>query len=213
LIGFDLNNGLVKIVVTESGDGDFARPAPAMVQGVMGCLGGRELVTVRQVHGSRVVEANEALAGDTEADALLVAPGSGLVGGVRTADCVPVVIADSKNRVVVAHAGWRGLVAGVLENSARVLGDGKVAFIGPHIKTCCYEFLGKDRAVIKQRFGGNVFKGDYLDLSEIVRQELHRNGVALVQGLDECTGCSSRFFSHRKNKDQSRILTAAIGIR
>lgn len=107
-----------------------------------------KLFVVEQVHGRAVVtlsgtEAPEAVRA-MKADAL-VTRAPGLVLGVRTADCVPILMADPEGRVAAVHAGWRGTAAGVVSaaiNALVELGakpDGIVAAIGPAICARCFE--------------------------------------------------------------------------
>ncbi|MDP9000880.1 MAG: polyphenol oxidase family protein, partial [Myxococcota bacterium] len=113
-------------------------------------LGTTEVIQSKQVHGSRVVEA-DAPPG-TEADAIVArstraAPQAIIAVGVRVADCVPVLIAAAKSGDVAAvHAGWRGVVAEVVPAAVKALGGGPVfAAIGPCIGACCFE-VGSDVA-------------------------------------------------------------------
>jgi YfiH family protein len=108
------------------------------------------LARARQVHGTTVVTDTTCTPGLPEADILI---GTELSGGVavQSADCVPILMADPRGRVVAAvHAGWRGLVAGApraavaaLADAARVRPDEMLAAVGPSIGPCCYE-VGPD---------------------------------------------------------------------
>jgi copper oxidase (laccase) domain-containing protein len=109
---------------------------------------GAAIVQVKQVHGAAVVEAREAAG--CEADAIVARAGARPVAvGVRTADCVPVLVADRVTGDVAAiHAGWRGVVRGVVPASLARLGGRSgdcLAAIGPCIGPCCFE-VGQDVA-------------------------------------------------------------------
>ncbi len=170
------------------------------------------LVSVKQVHGDVVVEAAQVRAG-TEADAVWTdAPGTAV--GVRTADCLPILIEDPRGRVAAVHAGWRGVIAeitartieGLVARGARVA-ELRVA-IGPCIQRCCFEVDGD----LPERFAGAF--GDavvlaaqggakpHLDLPRAVVTTLARLGVpaAHVAVLPQCTRCDARFFSHRRDR-------------
>lgn len=108
------------------------------------------LFQTRQVHGRALVvaEGEPASFAEREADALVGEPGSGHAVAVRVADCVPVLLADAATgRVAAVHAGWRGVVAGVIGAAVERLGGGRglVAAIGPCIGPCCFE-VGADVA-------------------------------------------------------------------
>ncbi len=167
---------------------------------------------LRQVHGARVVVVDEpgAHAG-AEADAAVTAV-PGAVLAVHTADCVPVaLVADGV--VGVAHAGWRGLVAGVLEATVAAmggLGAGPVtAVVGPHARARCYEFGAGDLDVVAARLGDRVrattgWGTPALDLLAGVRQALEPLGV-VVRDHGGCTVCEpGTRFSHRARGDHGR---------
>ncbi len=105
-----------------------------------------EPIWLSQVHGNRVVDAAQAMVGE-QADAI-IATQSGQVCAIQTADCLPVLLCDRAARVVgAAHAGWRGLAAGVLENTvARMRAEGAddlIAWFGPAIGPSRFE-VGSD---------------------------------------------------------------------
>lgn len=165
----------------------------------------RKLVTVNQVHGARVVEAAEA---PTDADALWTAkPGVAL--GIKTADCVPLLLEDPiGQRVAAVHAGWRGAIAEIPLAGLKALGsDAKHvrAAIGPHIRACCYA-VGEELAErFTQRFGPKVaVRRDgqvFLELSFAVRAQLEEQGVSQIDEVEGlCTSCDRRFHSYRREK-------------
>ncbi len=115
-------------------------------------LGVDRVVQTTQVHGARVVPA-DAAPGEA-ADAVVARGGSSPVAvGVRVADCVPVLLADARSGDVAAvHAGWRGVVAGVVPAAVAALGPAPslVAAVGPCIGACCFE-VGLDVAELIAR--------------------------------------------------------------
>lgn len=183
---------------------NFARLARAA-----GVAPGR-LISARQVHGDRVVEATE-VSPETEADAVWTdVPGTAV--GVRTADCVPILIEDPRGRVAAVHAGWRGVINEItartveqlLARGARV--DELRVGIGPCIQRCCFEVDGDLPERFSKAFGDELVlrhperSKPHLDLPRAVAKTLARLGVPAdhVAALPQCTMCDGRFFSHRR---------------
>ncbi|MBX3186466.1 MAG: laccase domain-containing protein [Labilithrix sp.] len=182
------------------------------------------LFQTRQVHGRALVVA----AGDPkafleiDADALVAEPGSGAAVAVRVADCVPVLLADpSTGRVAAAHAGWRGVVAGVVGVALDALGRQQrvVAAIGPCIGACCFE-VGADvaaqiaRASTEEAIRSRDERGKAMvDLRRAVRAQLSAGGLADadVDDVGGCTRCDAkRFYSYRRDGDASGRLVGVI---
>jgi YfiH family protein len=179
----------------------------------------------RQVHGStvqRVYELDgrggEPVAIDADGHATTLAR----VGAtVLTADCLPVALGavaegiggEGRGAVVaMAHAGWRGLAAGVLEEAVHALRElgatGPIeAVVGPCAGVCCYE-VGEE---VHAAFGtpGEYRRGKSIDLRAIARDKLLAAGVGSVSHADACTICDERFFSHRR---QGRTAGRQAGI-
>ena len=160
---------------------------------------------LRQVHGATVVDVDApgGCAGTTADAAVPAAPGCVL--SVQVADCAPVaLLADGV--VGVAHAGWRGVAAGVLPAAVermRRLGATDVrAVVGPCIHAECYEFGGADLDALADRFGGAVRAetaagAPALDLVAAVRSSLADGDVRDVEVVDVCTACSPDHWSFR----------------
>ena len=166
----------------------------------------------RQVHGAGVREVGGPGDGGflghlrdwPEGDALVTeTPGAALV--VLGADCLPVALwRHDRPRVAAAHAGWRGLVSGVLEATVAALGEpGAVgAAIGPGIGPCCYPVSAAVRERFAARFGDRVVSGDAVDLRAAARRALTAAGVpaAAIRSVDACTSCDPRrFYSYRRD--------------
>lgn len=173
---------------------------------------------LRQVHGIEVFDADrEAASGEPEADAA-VTHRAGVVLAVLTADCLPVVFcADDGSAVGVAHAGWRGLAAGVLEATVarlRVPPQKLVAWIGPAIGAASYEVGAEVRAafVDADASAASAFAptrpGHWLcDLPALARRRLAHAGVARVHGGDFDTFTDTRFYSFRRESETGRFAT------
>jgi len=171
---------------------------------------------VRQVHGTAVIEAARATP-EAEADGI-VTQDTGTVCAVMTADCLPVLLSDRAGKGVgIAHAGWRGLAGGVVENVVQAMGvhpRDLIAYIGPGIGARRYE-VGEDvlRAFVDtDPAAATSFaprqNGTYLvDLYEIARRRLAAAGVAEVHGGEFCTATEGRFFSFRRDRTTGRMAS------
>ena len=168
-----------------------------------------------QVHGARVTDA-DSLQQPVEADAA-VARNPGSVCTVLVADCLPVLLTDRAGSVVAAaHAGWRGLAAGVLENTVGAMGsasDELLAYLGPAIGPSAFEVGADVRDVFLSRSAdaASAFvahkPGKWLaDLFALARQRLREIGVTQIYGGGLCTYSDRRrFFSHRRDKVTGRM--------
>jgi copper oxidase (laccase) domain-containing protein len=151
------------------------------------------------------------------ADAAVTAVGAAAVA-VLTADCAPVAFASAEGILGVAHAGWRGLRAGVIEatvKAMRRMGATKVeAVIGPCIRRCCYSFGEDDLVEVASRLGPQVRALDNqgqpsLDLPAGVRSALHSAGATLAGDASVCTRCSDQHWSWRQDRTTRRQATVA----
>lgn len=202
----------VRALVTTRAFGDM-RGAPGRAR--LRALLPAEPLWLRQVHGIAVADL-DVLNTEVEADAG-VARRPGIVCAVLVADCLPVLLASEAGDVVgVAHAGWRGLAAGVIEATLEAMraAPGRViAWLGPAIGPQAYEvgdevreaFLGRDEAA------GGAFSpvraGHWLlDLYAAARQRLASRGVTRVFGGVFCTHSDpERFFSYRRDRTSARM--------
>ena len=162
---------------------------------------------LRQVHGTAV--AGEPGDDEPEADAAVSAT-PGTVLAILTADCLPLAFAARDgSEVAVAHAGWRGLAAGVLEATVaamRTPAHGVVAWMGPAAGPEAYE-IGeevRDAFVSRDARAAAAFaatrRGHWnVDLYALAQQRLADAGVAEVHGGGRCTISDPRFFSHRRS--------------
>ena len=175
---------------------------------------------LNQVHGAAVVSSArvQASAASLDADAVTGSePGD--YCAVRTADCLPVLFCSkSGDRIGAAHAGWRGLAAGVLENTVAAMsspaGD-LLAWLGPAISQANFEvgaevraaFIGHDPAA-DRHFLENPRGRWQADLYGLARQRLNACGVEAVYGGGWCTyGDEARFYSYRRAADTGRMVS------
>lgn len=177
-------------------------------------------VWLQQVHGARVVELPSAA--DAEADASYTTL-KNAVCVVQSADCLPVLFCDDQGSVVAAaHAGWRGLAAGVLENTVRALPvkpSSLMAWMGAAIGPAAFE-VGeevRDAFVRVDSAAASAFEnpapGKYLaDLFQLARLRLRAAGVSRIYGGGVCTYCdATRFFSHRRDAVTGRMAALIWG--
>lgn len=172
---------------------------------------------LQQVHGTRVAGDGDSL--QESADASVTAhPGAASV--VMTADCLPVIFCDrAGTRVAAAHAGWRGLAAGVLEATIQAMAagpNGLMAWLGPAIGPEAYEVGDEVREAFVKRAPGAAaaFRPGrsagkwWCDLYLLARQRLEGAGVKDVHGGGFCTFTDrERFFSFRRDGETGRMAT------
>jgi len=174
-----------------------------------------EPMWLRQVHGNRVVEAGS---GDQQADASVVRV-PGCVSAVLTADCLPALFCDrAGQRVAAAHAGWRGLASGVLENTVREMevDPGKLlVWLGPAIGPQAFEVGDEVRSAFvdshPQAAGAFAPRPGHrwlADLYKLARIRLSAVGVHAVYGGDRCTFTETDdFYSYRRDGETGRMAS------
>jgi YfiH family protein len=177
---------------------------------------------LRQVHGTAVARLTRTVSPTPVADAAVTAE-RGVVCAILTADCLPVLFADRAGTAVgIAHAGWRGLAAGVLDETLAALRElgaapaDVVAWLGPAIGPAAFE-VGED---VRDAFctpdpgaAGNFAPHRagkwHADLYALARRRLARLGVTRVDGGDFCTYTdAARFFSYRRERRCGRMAAA-----
>jgi YfiH family protein len=171
---------------------------------------------LEQVHGTRILDLDGEAVGPADG-AVTAQPG--VVCAVLTADCLPVLLCDAAGRRVgVAHAGWRGLLNGVLPAAVEALRcppDELVAWLGPAIGQTAFEvgaevrdaFLARSPAA-EARFAPNARGRWQADLYGLARDALAQSGVRSVYGGGYCTYTEAeRFFSHRRQAPCGRMAT------
>jgi YfiH family protein len=174
---------------------------------------------LRQVHGIDVADLDRPYEGQRTADAAVTST-PGRVAGVLTADCMPLLLADrGGTRVAVAHAGWRGMAAGVIERTVAAFGGDPsrlLAWMGPTIGPDAFEVGAevRDAFVAADPAAATAFvppgkPGKYMaDLYALARQRLERAGVRAVAGGGFCTFHEpDRFFSYRRVAKSGRMGT------
>lgn len=176
------------------------------------------LATLHQIHSDIVIDAGgrSGLLGDGDA---LIENTPGRLIAVKTADCIPILVVDPRQRAVAAvHAGWRGTVQKI---AARAIHDMRQRFssqpadllvaIGPGIGKCCYE-VGPE---VAEQFGEFADSRRCVDLSSANRSQVADCGVPLdhIYAADLCTMCNSDFHSFRRDKQQAGRMLSVVGVR
>ncbi len=183
-----------------------------------------DLATVQQIHSDKVLVADHAgCIGEGDA---LISNQPGITLSVRTADCLPILMADTRNLAVAAvHAGWRGTLLEIVPKTVQAMGeqfgtrpDDLVIAVGPGIGACCFE-VGPDvasqfSALFPERVDLN--RKTKIDLVETNLRLLGRNDGRMRQiatsGL--CTCCQPNLFhSYRRDRDQAGRMVSAIRLR
>ena len=208
--------------------GDDARAVAKNRTMLCGALpAGAQVHWLSQVHGTDVVEAGQG--GLLPAADAQWSRTSGAVCTVMTADCLPVLLCSLDGDVVAsAHAGWRGLMAGVLENTVAAMAarpERLLAWLGPAIGPAAFEVGAEVRdaflssaepathAVVRDCFAPAVERpGHYLaDLYALARVRLAQSGVTRIFGGGFCTlSDGDRFFSYRRDGQTGRMASLIL---
>ena len=175
--------------------------------------------TVKQIHSSIVIDAStEPPAGDA-----LISDRAGVCVGIKTADCVPILLVDPSIPAVAAiHAGWRGCAENISAATVRELAarwnsrPGNLrAAIGPSIGVCCYE-VGPEVARRFETWNSELRQAQapvHLDLRAINEAQLRAAGVANIWKSGECTFClPGRFYSFRREREHAGRMLSFIGL-
>jgi YfiH family protein len=170
------------------------------------------LVVAKQVHGNNVrivnISNKDTVIDDCDG---LITTDKALMLGIYTADCVPVLVSAKNEEFKAAiHVGWRGLYSGIIENTFELLKDKFCAklkkvkvYIGPHIRSCCYEVDREMESKFSIKLDNNK-----LDLSEIICNKLGKFGVIDVFDVKLCTfHMENLFFSYRRTKCVERVIS------
>lgn len=158
-----------------------------------------KLALNRQQHSAVVNRATEGSRGEPGDGLWTDRPGLPMLK--LTADCVPIALArEDRPALAVLHAGWRGLLEGIIEAGTSVLGGSLRAAVGPAIGPCCYEVGPEVSEPFRLRFGSDVVESRMLDLWTAAERALRDAGVTTVERFDLCTSCNPElFFSHRRD--------------
>jgi YfiH family protein len=188
---------------------------------------GWPLLKLKQTHSNIVHDFRDTWAASqpVEGDSAITALG-GAALGIQTADCVPILIADRKARVVAAvHAGWRGTASRIAENAVKemiqsygVTAEDLTAVIGPHNAVCCYEVgeevvtaINNPAAILRKP----EFARPHLNQALANKQQLLEAGIPETQIIVStlCTQCrADLFYSYRRDGERTGRMLAVVGI-
>ena len=220
LVRRGLPSGLVaRVVVTDSRDGDLAPQADlAALEARQAGVAPAPWTWLRQIHGSGVVEVRSPGGRQGETADAAVTNRVSCTLSVTVADCAPVAILADGGGLAVVHAGWRGVLGGVIESVMDLLSDVTVgpfrAVIGPCIHACCYAFGVDDLKRIVDHLGdgagGKTRTGNpALDLPAAVSATLRGVGVVQSEVDGTCTSCDDDYWSYRATGTRERHAMAA----
>lgn len=187
-----------------------------------------DIIYLKQIHSDKILKyvKNNKSIKDEEGDAIITNEKNVIIG-VFTADCVPIILVDEENQVVAAiHSGWRGTFESItlktiqkMKNEFNTNESNIKAYIGPHIRKCCYEvseelklnFIDRKKTISEQE----LFNENNLNLEACILDDLKTAGVQdnNISSLDLCTYCSDDIKLHSYRKSQGsygRMLSFII---
>jgi YfiH family protein len=131
------------------------------------------------------------------------------------ADCALIALArtnGSKPALAVLHAGWRGLLDGIVDEAARIMGGSFAAAIGPSIGPCCYEVREDVAIPFQARFGEGIVENGKLDLWAAAEQAAREAGASKVERVDLCTRCRDDLFFSERRTGRPRGTQGVLGV-
>jgi YfiH family protein len=131
------------------------------------------------------------------------------------ADCALIAMArtnGSEPALAVLHAGWKGLLAGIVESAADILGPGFAAVVGPTIGPCCYEVGEEVARPFQARFGDEIVTDRKLDLWTAAEHAALDAGASTVERLDLCTRCNADLFFSERRTGRPRGTQGVLGL-
>ena len=203
-----------KVLSTDSHDGNLSISQPADQLH----LTQRKLIDapwsyLKQVHGGEIIRIRNS--GDSqgvEGDGMISST-SGIPMAIQVADCAPIVLICETPVIGIVHAGWRGLLAGIVQNACSEMeklgGHPTTAVVGSCIYPEHYEFGSVELEYMTREFGPTVESETLggrpaLDIPETAKIALRRNNVFDTHFIGDCTASSGKHWSHRVRGDKER---------
>ena len=170
---------------------------------------------LQQVHGNQVVIAKNNMTADAS-----YSQQQSIVCAVMTADCLPIVLCNPQGQCIAAiHAGWRGLLKGIIENTVKAMAQNPlIAWLAPAINRCCFEVGAEVRTAFiqqsiafetaSQAIAHQKYQADIYLLATII---LNRLGIDRIYRNDYCTKCDNqKFYSYRRDGEQTGRMATLI---
>ena len=178
-----------------------------------------KIITLNQIHSDKIFIYNGGEYKEREGDAIITAQRKMFIG-VKTADCLPIMLLDKKNNVIAAvHAGWRGIIKNIIGKTISTLyqkfntkSEDILVFTGPYICENCYEVNKK----IAKNFPSSCFSGKnnkfYVSLLKANIFLAKISGVLMsnIYSLNLCTKENEIFFSYRRDKKTGRMISGIM---
>ena len=178
----------------------------------------RELIAtpwcyLKQVHGANIIRVQAPGQYQGKQGDGMVSTGCGIPMSIQVADCAPVALISETEVLGIVHAGWRGLLSGVIDNACSEMinlgGHPTTAVVGPCISPEYYEFGVDALKLLERQFGSEVRSrtkhgAPSLDIPKTVHVALTRNDVRDIFVMDQCTATSDKHWSYRVGKDEKR---------
>ena len=203
-----------KVLSTDSHDGNLSISQPSDQLH----LTQRKLIDapwsyLKQVHGGKIIRIRNSGDSQGEEGDGMISTTSGIPMAIQIADCAPIALICETPVIGIIHAGWRGLLAGIVQNACTVMGElgghPTTAIVGPCIYPKHYEFGSVELKHMTREFGPTVESETLagtpaLDIPETVKIALRRNNVLDTHYIGDCTASSERHWSHRVGGDKER---------
>ena len=174
------------------------------------------VVTVKQVHGNKIINVNKDNYEIIEADGIFTVE-SKLPLGIMTADCYNVQLIGEKG-IANLHCGWRSIYSGII-HKARYMFDSisdkiKHAIVGIGICEKCYAVNKELAERFYEKFGVEIIKDEnnkyFLDLRKIIVQNLLKSGINNILNVNYCSKCNSFLYSHRRDKGKTGRMMSVL---
>ena len=196
-----------KVLSTDSHDGNLSISQPSNQLH----LTQRKLIDapwsyLKQVHGGKIIRIRNSGDSQGEEGDGMISTTSGIPMAIQIADCAPIALICETPVIGIIHAGWRGLLAGIVQNACTEMGElgghPTTAIVGPCIYPKHYEFGSVELKHMTREFGPTVESETLagtpaLDIPETVKIALRRNNVLDTHYIGDCTASSEKHWSHR----------------
>ena len=202
------------VLATDISNGDLSITQPVeRLHANQGELIATPWCYLEQVHGANVITVRTPGQHQGKQGDGMVSIGCGIPMSIQVADCAPVALISETEVLGIVHAGWRGLLSGVIKNACAEMiklgGYPTTAVVGPCISPEHYEFGVDDLKLLERQFGSEVRSrtkhgAPSLDIPKTVQVALNMNEVHDIFFIGQCTAASDKHWSYRVGKDEER---------